>query len=129
MKLRKKLVIFICVVALFGLGLTYLLLHLILLGRFEKLDEAALRYKLENAVSSYQNELQSMKTQLLKYSVWDETYRFAESTDPADSISDAYLSSNYSRTTYEINHFDMMALLNPSGTPCTVALTTQTPAA
>ncbi|OMD51388.1 hypothetical protein BSK56_05860 [Paenibacillus borealis] len=117
MKLRKKLVIFICVVALSGLGLTYLLLHLIMLGRFEKLDEAALRYKLENAVSSYQNELQSMKTQLLKYSVWDETYRFAESTDPADSISDAYLSSNYSRTTYEINHFDMMALLNPSGTP------------
>lgn len=117
MKLQKKIIIYISTVALLGLGLTYLLLHLILLNRFEKLDEAELRGKLEDVAASYQEELETMKTGLLRYSVWNETYRFAESPDPGDSISSAYISSNYNQTTYEINHFDMMALLNTSGSP------------
>ncbi|UQZ33958.1 GGDEF domain-containing protein [Paenibacillus sp. PK3_47] len=43
MKLRKKIVIFICTIALLGLGSTYLFLHLLLLNRFERLDETALQ--------------------------------------------------------------------------------------
>lgn len=117
MKLQKKIIIFISIVALFGLGLTYVLLHLILLNRFEKLDEHALQSKLGDAAASFQEELETMKTGLLRYSVWNETYRFAESPDPADSVSGAYLSSNYSRTAYEINRFDMIALLSKSGSP------------
>ena len=120
MKLSRKIIIFICVVAVFGVGITYLLLHLILLNRFEKLDEDALRGKLDDAVSSYQSELQTMKTGLLKYSNWDDTYQFMESAEASGlegSFSKAYLKSNFSPITYEINHFDIIALLNTSGSP------------
>jgi diguanylate cyclase (GGDEF)-like protein len=120
MKLSRKIMIFISVVALLGLGVTYLLLHLILLNRFEKLDQEALRDKMDDIVSSYQSELMNMKTGLLKYSIWDETYQFMESAAPAgraDPIGQAYLNRNFSPVTYEINHFDIMALLNSSGIP------------
>ncbi|MNC16107.1 CHASE4 domain protein [compost metagenome] len=120
MKLSRKIIIFICVVALLGLGVTYLLLHLILLNRFEKLDQEALRDKLDDVVSSYQSELLNMKSDLLKYSIWDETYQFVESAvsaEPADPIRHTYLNRNFSPVTYEINHFDIIALLNSSGLP------------
>lgn len=120
MKLSRKIIIFISTAALLGLGITYLLLHLILLNRFEKLDEEALRDKLDEVVSSYQSELQSMQTGLLKYSIWDETYQFmesAKSAGSADSLNQAYLNSNFSPITYEINHFDIIALLDSSGHP------------
>lgn len=69
MKLRKKIMIFIGFVAVLGIGTTYLLLHMILLNRFEKLDEAQLQRNLNKAVASYNEELQDMKTGLLNYSV------------------------------------------------------------
>lgn len=118
MKLSRKIIIFVCVVALFGLGVTYLLLHFILLNRFEQLDEAALRSKLDNVVSSYRSELQMMRTGLLKYSTWDDTYQFMQPEapdDPAASDRQDYLDSNFSPFTYEINQFDMAALLDNSG--------------
>lgn len=117
MRLRKKIVIFIGIVAIFGLGVTYLLLHLILLNRFEELDQSALQTKLAEAVSSYHNELQTMKSGLQNYSVWDETYEFVDSGGSADHLDDSYINSNYDRTTYEINRFDMIALLNKQGKP------------
>ncbi|KUP21648.1 CHASE4 domain-containing protein [Paenibacillus sp. DMB5] len=118
MKLSRKIIIFICVVALFGLGVTYLLLHFILLNRFEKLDEAALQSKLDNVVATYQSELQMLKTGLRKYSTWDDTYRFMQPEEPEQMPAvdrQAYLDSNFSPVTYEINHFDMTALLDNSG--------------
>lgn len=120
MKLRKKIMIFISVAGMLGIGTTYLLLHLLMPNRFEKLDEAALQDKLEDTVSSYQNELLNMKAGLLNYSLRDETYRFMESegsnTDMAAS-DDAFIRSNFTPTTYEINHFDVLALLDQSGEP------------
>lgn len=118
MKLSRKIIIFICVVALFGLGVTYLLLHFILLNRFEKLDEAALQSKLDNVVATYQSELQMLKTGLRKYSTWDDTYRFMQPDQPEQMPAmdrQAYLDSNFSPVTYKINHFDMTALLDNSG--------------
>ncbi|WP_052380652.1 putative bifunctional diguanylate cyclase/phosphodiesterase [Paenibacillus camerounensis] len=120
MKLSRKIIIFIVAVALFGLGVTYLLLHFILLNRFEKLDEAALRSKLDNVVSSYQSELQTLKTGLLKYSTWDDTYRFMQEASPAEGAAadkQAYLDSNFSPAAYAVNQFDMMALLDITGQP------------
>ncbi|MBW4082152.1 bifunctional diguanylate cyclase/phosphodiesterase [Paenibacillus sp. S150] len=120
MKLRKKIIIFICVVALLGLGVTYLLLHIIMLNRFEKLDEAALQDSMADAVSSFQDELLDMKTGLLNYSLRDETYRFAESMGSAEgshAADDAFIRSSFDRTTYEVNHYDMIALLDLSGLP------------
>lgn len=120
MKLRKKIFIFIGFVAVLGIGATYLLLHMILLNRFEKLDEAQLQRNLTKAVASYNEELQDMKTGLLNYSVWDETYRFMESvrnTGPALSGGTAPTPSSFDQTTYEINRFDMIALLDLNGSP------------
>ncbi|WP_379156872.1 EAL domain-containing protein [Paenibacillus sp. sgz5001063] len=120
MKLRKKIVIFTFVVALLALGVTYLLLHLTMLNRFEKLDEAALKDSLADTLSSYQEELLDMKTSMLNYSLRDETYGFAESgRTPEGSIAanDAIIRSIFNRTTYEVNHFDMIALLDKSGQP------------
>lgn len=115
MKLSRKIIIFIVAVSLFGLGVTYMLLHFILLNRFEELDEAALRSKLDNVISSYQSELQTMKTGLLKYSTWDDTYRFMQEAPPAEEEQQAYLESNFSPATYAVNQFDMAALLDTSG--------------
>ncbi|MNB86820.1 Cyclic di-GMP phosphodiesterase Gmr [compost metagenome] len=120
MKLSRKIIIFIVAVALFGLGVTYLLLHFILLNRFEELDEAALRSKLDNVVSSYQSELQTLKTGLLKYSTRDDTYRFMQEASPAEgpeADKQAYLDSNFSPAAYAVNQFDMMALLDITGQP------------
>ncbi|WP_019914894.1 bifunctional diguanylate cyclase/phosphodiesterase [Paenibacillus sp. HW567] len=120
MKLRKKIMIFISVASMLGIGTTYLLLHLIMLNRFEKLDEADLQNKLKDAVSSYQNELLTMKAGLLNYSLRDETYRFMEfkSLNTAATASEeAFIRSNFTPTTYEINHFDVIALLDKSGIP------------
>ncbi|MHA6534570.1 bifunctional diguanylate cyclase/phosphodiesterase [Paenibacillus sp. BAC0078] len=120
MKLRKKIMIFISVAGMLGIGTTYLLLHLIMLNRFEKLDEAALQDKLKDTVSSFQNELLNMKAGLLNYSLRDETYRFMESgssNTAAAAPDDAFIRSNFTPTTYEINHFDVMALLDKSGNP------------
>lgn len=120
MKLSRKIIIFISVAALFGLGVTYLLLHLILLNRFEKLDEAALQSKLDNVIATYQSELQMMKTGLLKYSTWDDTYRFMQPEAPGEwpaAYRQTYLDSNFGPLTYETNHFDMTALLDNSGQP------------
>ncbi|MEK4325720.1 EAL domain-containing protein [Paenibacillus sp. FSL R7-0312] len=120
MKLRKKIMIFIGFVAVLGIGTTYLLLHMILLNRFEKLDEAQLQRNLNKAVASYNEELQDMKTGLLNYSVGEETYRFMESVrnnGPALSGSIAPTPSSLDQTTYEINRFDMIALLDLNGSP------------
>lgn len=120
MKLRKKIIIFICAVAVFGIGAMYLLLHMILLNRFEKLDEAQLQRNLNQAVASYNEELQDMRTGLMNYAVRDETYQFMESgTDPDSAYSSdtAFIRSSFDPTTYEINRFDMMALLDLTGQP------------
>lgn len=118
MKLRKKILIFISIVAFFGISVIYILVHFILLNRFDKLDKALLEDKMTTAVTSYQNELETMKSNLLNYSVWDETYHFVESSIPKKDIFNApYIKSNYDGLTYEINHFDMIALLNKLGQP------------
>ncbi|MNO13869.1 Cyclic di-GMP phosphodiesterase Gmr [compost metagenome] len=120
MKLRKKIIIFTCVVALVALGVNYLLLHQIMLNRFEKLDEAALKHSLDDVLSSYQEELLDMKTGILNYSLRDETYRYVDSTSPAKgptAADDAFIRSAFNRATYEANHFDMIALLDNSGQP------------
>ncbi|OKP85681.1 EAL domain-containing protein [Paenibacillus sp. P32E] len=120
MKLRKKMIIFTFVVALLSLGVTYLLLHLIMLNRFEKLDEAALKDSLADTLSSYQEDLRDMKTGLLNYSLRDETYRFVEPGSKSEgsiAADDAFIRSTFNRTTYEVNHFDMIALLDKSGQP------------
>lgn len=120
MKLRKKIIIFTCVVALVTLGINYLLLHLIMLNRFEKLDEAALKHSLDDALTSYQEELLDMRTGMLNYSLRDETYRFVEASRSADRPSaadDGFIRSTFNRATFEVNHLDMMALLDKSGQP------------
>lgn len=120
MKLRKKIIIFICAIAVLGIGATYLLLHLILLNRFEKLDGEQLQRNLNKAVASYNEELQDMRTGLLNYSIRDETYRFIESgTTPGSTYSSdtAFIRSSFDQTTYEINRFDMIALLDLEGHP------------
>ncbi|WP_410512717.1 EAL domain-containing protein [Paenibacillus sp. BR2-3] len=99
MKLRKKIALFIGIIALLGLGVTYLFLHLILLNRFDRMDEADLRRAMDDTLSSYQNELNMMKTSLLNYSFRD----------------DPYILSNYDISTYQINRFHMIALLNSKG--------------
>ncbi|WP_150270164.1 putative bifunctional diguanylate cyclase/phosphodiesterase [Paenibacillus tepidiphilus] len=117
MKLRTKFIIYITILAMLALGLTYLLLHLILLDRFEHLDEAALHGKLDDAVASYQNELQSMKTGLLRYSLSDGTRRLIESGNAEDPDNAAYLHTTFGKTTFELNRFDVIALLNREGQP------------
>ncbi|WP_151733633.1 bifunctional diguanylate cyclase/phosphodiesterase [Paenibacillus tengchongensis] len=117
MKLRTKFLLYIAGIAIFALGLTYLLLHLILLNRFEALDEAALHGKLDDAVTSYQNELQAMKTGLLRYSMSDGTLRFVQSGDAADAANVDYLNATFSTATFELNHYDVIALLNREGEP------------
>ncbi|ASA24617.1 bifunctional diguanylate cyclase/phosphodiesterase [Paenibacillus donghaensis] len=114
MKLRKKIVIFISVVASIALISTYLLLHLFLLNRFDKLDQDAIHSKLKEAVYAYQVELQSMQSKLMNYSVWDDTYQFA-AVSPETAAEDPYINNNYIKSTFEINHFDMVALLNNAG--------------
>lgn len=120
MKLRKKIIIFISLVAVMGIGVTYLLLHLILLNRFEKLDDAQLQRDLGRAVASYNEELQNMRTGLLNYTVRDETYRFIENANIPGSAyagDSDFIRSNFNINTYEINRFDMIALLDVNGRP------------
>lgn len=116
MKLRKKIVIFICIVAVTGLGCTFLFLHLVLLNRFEKLDEAALRGRLKEEVTSYEQGLQDMKRLLARYAAWDETYRLVSRSNGAPA-GNAYPDPNFGPDTYQMNQFDVIALLNPSGEP------------
>lgn len=81
---------------------------------------AQLQRNLNKAVASYNEELQDMKTGLLNYSVGEETYRFMESVrnnGPALSGSIAPTPSSLDQTTYEINRFDMIALLDLNGSP------------
>lgn len=111
MKLRKKIIIFISFVAILGIGSTYLMLHVFLLNRFEKLDEAELKRNLSKATAAYHQELDNLRTGLLDVAVRDETYRFIENvvaTGSADSGSTA---------AYPMNHFDMIALLDLDGQP------------
>ncbi|ULO07834.1 hypothetical protein H1230_02940 [Paenibacillus sp. 19GGS1-52] len=89
MKLRKKILIFISIVGFFGISVIYILVHFILLNRFDKLDKVLLEDKMTTAVSSYQNELKTMKSNLLNYSVWDETYHFVESSIPKKDINNS----------------------------------------
>ncbi|WNS42539.1 EAL domain-containing protein [Paenibacillus sp. MMS20-IR301] len=118
MKLRKKIIIFIGAVAVLGIGATYLLLHIILLNRFDNLDKEQLQRNLNRAVESYNKQLQEMRTGLLNYSLRDETYRFIESgtgSAAADSGAAAFIRSSFTPATYEINRFDMIALLDLNG--------------
>ncbi|QUL54672.1 EAL domain-containing protein [Paenibacillus tritici] len=122
MKLRKKIIIFISLVATLGISATYLLLHVILLNRFEKLDEAQLQRNLNKAVASYHRELQGMTTGLLNYTVRDETYRFMESAAApgsarSGSTEPAFIRSSLDPATYPMDHFDMIALLDLNGQP------------
>ena len=116
MKLRTKIALYIICISLIGLGVTYLFIHLILLNRFDKLDEADLQHTLREIVTSYNEELQMMNTSLLNYSMWDDTYQFVTSApDLKEVAANPYIISNYDKTTYETNHFQMMALLNNRG--------------
>ncbi|MDQ0192306.1 putative bifunctional diguanylate cyclase/phosphodiesterase [Paenibacillus wynnii] len=116
MKLRKKIALFITCVSLVGLGVTYLFVQLILLNRFDKLDEANLHNTLHDIVASYNDELQMMKTSLVNYSMWDDTYQFVTTASPkVDHAQQPYILSNYDKTTYETNNFHMIALLNKYG--------------
>ena len=116
MKLRKKITLFIACISIFGLGVTYLFIHLILLNRFDKLDEADLQNTLHDITASYNDELQMMQTSLVNYSMWDDTYQFVASASPEhDFTHNSYILSNYDKTTYETNNFQMMALLNKQG--------------
>lgn len=116
MKLRRKIALFIACIALFGLSITYLFIHLILLQRFDRLDEADLQKTLRQIVASYNDELQMMNTSLVNYSMWDETFEFAVTASPEEDHSNhPYIISNYDQSTYETNDFHMMALLNTRG--------------
>ncbi|WP_339220852.1 EAL domain-containing protein [Paenibacillus sp. FSL H8-0332] len=122
MKLRKKIIIFISFVAILGIGATYLMLHVFLLNRFEKLDKAELERNLSKAVAAYHQELEKLRTGLLDVAVRDETYQFIETaaaTGSADSGSTAaaFIRSSLEPTTYPMNHFDMIALLDLGGQP------------
>ncbi|MEK4046255.1 EAL domain-containing protein [Paenibacillus sp. FSL H8-0048] len=122
MKLRKKIIIFISFVAILGIGTTYLMLHLILLNRFEKLDEAELERNLSKATAAYHQELENLRTGLLDVAVRDETYRFMESaaaTGSADTRSPAaaFIRSSLEPAAYPMNLFDMIALLDLDGQP------------
>lgn len=98
------------------------MLHVILLNRFEKLDEAELKRNLSKATAAYHQELESLRTGLLDVAVRDETYRFIENaaaTGSADSGSTAaaFIRSSLEPAAYPMNHFDMIALLDLDGQP------------
>ncbi|WP_379130155.1 EAL domain-containing protein [Paenibacillus sp. sgz500958] len=116
MNLRKQIGIFIAGIALLGMGVTYVFIHLILLNRFDKLDEADLRHSMQHIVASYYDELLTMKTSLLNYSMWDETSQFVSSASPEqDNSQNPYVLSNYDNATYNSNRFHIILLLNNRG--------------
>ncbi|MBT2291271.1 EAL domain-containing protein [Paenibacillus albidus] len=117
MKLRKKIILFITLIAIFGLGVTYLLLHFILLNRFENLDEAALHSKLKTTLYTYEDELQTLSRQLLNFSSSGHTYQFTDSAVRLVQVEEPSAKVIFDRTTYETNHFDILGLLNESGQP------------
>jgi diguanylate cyclase (GGDEF)-like protein len=113
MNLRRKIVIFISLTTVICLLITFFFLNNILLKRFALLDEEDIRSDMQQIIYSIQDELQSITTNMVNYSAWDDTSQFVQQAMPLSNTDhDPYIQSNYPDATYMINRLHMIALYN-----------------
>ncbi|MGG1519340.1 EAL domain-containing protein [Paenibacillus oryzisoli] len=116
MTLRKKVLIFIGMIVLFGLGCTYFSLDRILLKRFAQLDERALNADMKNMILTVEHETENMKTNMIDYSASNAIYDFMKKIMKSAPIEDdPYIQNKFNDAFFQTNTIHFAALFGTNG--------------
>ncbi len=109
MKLRYKVVLCVCGSLMVLMAALFVVWEYMVLDRFSQVEETYVDENMDRAVSSVQQDVASVATATSDWSVWDDTYYFAE-----DGNQD-YLDSNSQPSSYISLRMSLIAVLDESG--------------
>ncbi|NRF95095.1 EAL domain-containing protein [Paenibacillus frigoriresistens] len=112
MTLRRKVLIFVGMIVLFGLACTYFSLDRILLNRFAQLDDRALRADMQKMVLTFEHETENLKSNMIDYSASNSTYDFMQKITILSRIeNDPYIQNKFNDAFFQTNNIHFIALL------------------
>lgn len=100
---------------LIGVLITLMLVSMNLIASFtflQPLDEQEVqiaRQEVAQILAMYDNELQALDRFTKDYGLWDDTYQFIQTGDPA------YIQSNLGDTTFDIGRLNLIVFINSNG--------------
>ncbi|HJV45560.1 MAG TPA: EAL domain-containing protein [Bacillota bacterium] len=114
-KLNKKMGIFLLGIILFAFVMLYILTNLVILRTFSVIDENEIDHKVDTVAFNLNYDLNQMGELVTNYSAWDDTYAFIQKEHQDNVENDPYIESNYTDSTYTMNKFNFIILLNQEG--------------
>ncbi|KRE82454.1 hypothetical protein ASG89_14450 [Paenibacillus sp. Soil766] len=118
MTLRKKVLMFVGMIVLFGLACTYFSLDRILLNRFAQLDERALNADMKNMILTLEHETENLKINMTDYSASNATYDFMTKElmpEPIEHEDAPYIRSKFNDAFFQTNLLHFAALIGTNG--------------
>lgn len=109
MSIRGKTLLAVIGTFLALIAILYAILQAVVLGRYELLEEQAVRADIERALAAIEREARQMEALNYDWATWDDTYEFVGGRNPS------YVGSNLMDETFVQQRLSLMLFVDASG--------------
>ncbi len=110
MTIRRQALLFISLIVITLVGLTYTISRLTLVNDLEDIEERDVKQRVEQTLNTLSYSLSELESANSGWASWDNTYVFIESGGDAD-----YISSNLVNETFTALNINLMVFIHTSG--------------